>query len=586
MTIRNQIIPSWRAVVPVATKALSWRAECASESVRRASVDVPAVLSLILAAAFAAYAFANVHFGIRDGGLGDDSHRLLIAYRLVGDLSSTWNLYLSQPWPPLPYILQVLTHRVLSLFIGVTDRQFIQSALFCSIIFYALHLVLVVGISRRLKASAAGLLYIVGSISAGSIVILAVSAMAEAPTLFFLASGGWLLTFKRRAAVATAALMLLAASLCRSEVAVISLIVTVLVALRHGIASAAIFAAIALAAAGFKTLYALSIASDQMSYLNLSSFYWVGDTVKQRLGFLLDGFVATGSINSKLSHVAIVLMVVSGLTLLMRVFGDREPSRSDSQRLQYASAVTVVGLITALFVMCLCALGKISWDVRYQLMPLSIIYWGLCLLIVMSSPSSTRKIAYRRAEMALAIPAFFVGVSGLLVSFTALEAVVPSSMRQARDFIVQNAGPDKRVIVDALMFWDTYPLVHAIVDAQAAGSACVYDTPPVGQTAGMKSAIERGESWKTVNLLGYVDQYDPKLLVMAGRDWRKYLDSIPRFMDNDERASYILPSITWRDEFVDGELSLTKIGSDSRFRLSLIFENRDVRLYRIDRLAE
>jgi hypothetical protein len=550
-------------------------------------VDLPYVLALLLVAGFAAYAFASVHFGIRDGGMGDDSHRLLIAYRLIPDLSPTWTLFLDQPWPPLPYILQVLTHRALRITVGISDRQFIQSAILCSITLYGLHLMVALEACRRLGSNLAGLFYVAGAISAGSVIILAVSAMAEAPAFFFLSLAALLLTFDRSLAIGGAGLMFLAASLSRSEIAVFGLLTSLIVLFRYGVVRAVGFAAIALAAAGIKTIYTLVQSSGGMSYLNLGDFYWVGDSVQQRLGYLLDGLIAASRINIVLVYLLILLVPALILKVHARRQNPKDHMTTEAHGGKFAIGVTTLGIASVTFITLLCALGKIAWDVRYELLPLSITYLGVCVLASGDGSVSRRQVGTGVAgvNLTMTVLVFLAGAFGAVESLKALEAVVPIELRQARDVTVQNTSPNKLLAVDALKFWDTYPLVHAVIDAGAMNSACVYDFPQLLQTAGMQSAVTGGESRKTINFLAYIDQYEPALLAAAGPEWRPYLDSITRFMDHEERSSYVLPSITWQNE-VDGELSLSKIGSNKRFRVTRIYENAKVRLYRLARIAE
>jgi len=543
-------------------------------------IDWPFTTALVLIAGYMAYAFAVVHFGIHDGGQGDDSARLLIAFRMRDDLSSAWTMFLTQPWPPMPYILQVLAGRALHLVAGFSDRQFVQSALLCSVTLFVLHLLVALVTCRRLGSTLAGLLYIVGMISAGSISLLAISAMAEAPAYFFLAVAALLLTMDSAVAVAAAGLMFMAGSLCRSEIAVFGAFTAAILLFRHGWWRSFMFGAISVAAAAVKTLHTLLLPSGGMSYFDLRKFYWLGNNPGQRLHFLLSQMAAAQRIDT--SDVTVLALLVAVVLVQGFLVHRREPGDTlATRRVRYALGVSLLGSATVAFLVGLCAFGIISWNSRYQLIPLSITFFGLCLF---AAGHDRRSGAWGMAVLGVATVAlFFVGASGAFASFGVVEASVPVDLRQARMVIDRLAGPNNLLVVDALAFWDTYPLMHAEIDAGATRSACAYDMPPVVETAGMRAAIAQGHSLKTVDLLGYIDQYQPTILATAGPEWRAWLDSIPRFMDKQERASYILPSITWQSPSV-GELKLDKIGSGKRFLVTRIFQSPKVSLYRLTRI--
>ncbi len=249
--------------------------------------------------------------------------------------------------------------------------------------------------------------------------------------------------------------------------------------------------AISVAAAAVKTLHTLLLPSGGMSYFNLRQFYWLGNNPGQRLGFLWERATAAQRIyplDGELLALLVAVVLVQSFLIRRREPGDPFATR----RVRYALGVSLLGAAAVTFLVGLCAFGVISWSFRYQLIPLSITFFGLSLFA--AGPDS-RSGAWGMTVLGLATAALlFVGVSGALGSFSVVEDSVPVDLRQARAVIDRLAGPNNLLVVDALAFWDTYPLMHAEIDAGATRSACVYDMPPVVETAGMRAAIAQGHS--------------------------------------------------------------------------------------------
>lgn len=194
-----------------------------------ASVWRPAlVCDLLIVVLLASWAASRLDLIVNHGlvgGNGDESHRLVISYRLCHDFSrNIYSYFFHSTWPPLPYIIQGAAFH-LQQGLGLSS-DFGTVAICSSTCAYALAVALAYAALAVRFQRIAGLIAVILMLSLHQLTDLAITPMAESYCTLFLA---WALLLaalpggsRRRAVLVGLAIML--ATQCRSETIVLSVV--------------------------------------------------------------------------------------------------------------------------------------------------------------------------------------------------------------------------------------------------------------------------------------------------------------------------------------------------------------------------
>jgi len=544
------------------------------------------VVSFALVFGWTLYALSLVQSGVRDGGVGDEGHRLVLAYRLLHDLSHIYESYLELPWPPLPYACQIVFHRALSLFTTITDHDFIRSVGFCSVLAYALHLLFAIGTLNAVGAPFGALIYVGAMLSSTALVSYATSSLAEPYALVFLSAAAFVLARGRNdltTAVITG-LLLLAATLCRVEVTFFASVIALLLLFRRGWLFATVVFVLSWSAFAFKSIREVAINFQGMSYLHLADYNNITGSVAGRFGEAFRAAIGFAAEN-RLS--LIFLGLAAGIALLpdLRPDGRKrrpEPVSAPSPGKRFFLGSIVVTCASFAFILGLMLLGMTNPTPRYFSLVFATICFALSLGIGlrMSAPRNEDNdrlatITPRARTAAIAL----LSVALMLGNMSIVAETIPSEVRDGKNALLRLMKPGDAVFFDALLSWEAYIFAHVVIGADSSSSAMIYDMPLTDLHDYEGATLPPN----VVRVLSYVDHFEPRYLVLAGPEWRRVLDSLPKFWGKGEAASYVLPAIRW-ESGGSGVLSLAGINSSKSFRIHRLFGNSKLEIYATEKL--
>lgn len=537
------------------------------------------------------------------GGNGDESHRLVISHRLCHNFSANiYSYFFHQPWPPLPYILQGTTFR-LQQGLGLSI-DFGTAAVCSSTCAYVLAIALAYAALAIRFQRVAGLIALVLALSLRVLTGLAITPMAESYCTCFLAWAFLLAAvpgaFRGRAILIGLAVML--ATQCRSEVVVLSVVFAVYCLREHGrLASVACFS-IAVFPFLLKAIVNLATGFTGMTYLNQQDFYnlkdnWHANALKawdalQRHVHEEHAFVTLATL--------LFLAAVCG-ALGRRALGSRTGGESGFRSRYFWLLVGAAGTLTAFILMAM-ASGRIIPNPRFLV--ISHFLWTLPASVAASLPlarlgklyqerealgRALRKSPWRGLGSAVSVVCLVVLAGSLFqavasfyasaVSFHKEDAArVPKPILAAKEWLHENYRHG-HVCFDSLIWWETFLFYHSLRNDAESTQFMVYDRPPGDWLEG--APTERGECYVAA-MHRYVEAFRPELIVLAGPGYRRFLEDVGKFVDWNEKASYLRPFLNERE---DGTLQMMdspywKKSESLAVTLWPAFQNDAVAIYR------
>ncbi len=170
-----------------------------------------------------------IHVGVIDCGFGDGSTRIIMANRMALTEGSYVNHnFWTAVWPYGPFIIQGSVIRFLNL-IGVADQfHLVKVCLTLTSLLFGASLIFIYSAVSALTNRVSGNLVVFGMLGCEIINLFSVSANAETYALFFGSIGFWIMVkiSDRPLSSISAASFFLLAQLCRTEFAIVTLLVT------------------------------------------------------------------------------------------------------------------------------------------------------------------------------------------------------------------------------------------------------------------------------------------------------------------------------------------------------------------------
>lgn len=540
------------------------------------------------------------------GGNGDESHRLVISYRLCHNFfGSIYSYYFHNPWPPLPYVLQIAAYRLLQ-GLGLS-ADFGTVAVCSSTCAYVLAAALAYAALAIRFQRAAGLIAVILVLSLRDLTSLAVTPMAESYCTFFLASAFLLAAApgvsRRRAVLIGLAVML--ATQCRSEVIVLSVAFAAYCLDQYGRFAGAACLSLAVFPFLMKAMVNWATGFSGMSYFNLGDFYhfensWHANALKalDALQQYLQGERAFGSLVAFLS-LAAVCGAVGRRALGRRVTAGESVLRSTYFWLLVGAAGTLSAAILAAM-----AGSFVLPFPRYFV--ICHFLWTLPLAVVASLPlTRLGGLCQEREALVQALrrsPLRWLGGAVSLVCLVVLAgslyrgaecfratavslyqeqaARIPQPVLAAKDWLQANYRQG-HVCFDSLIWWEGFLFYHSLRDDAESTQFMVYDRPPGDWLQELPS--EPGENYVAA-MHRYIEAFQPEVVVLAGPEYRRVLEGIERFADRNEKPSYLRPFLKERE---GGTLEMTdspywKKDESLTVTLRPAFENEAVAIYRAD----
>lgn len=588
-------------MIESSSQARSWTA-------RLRSVWRPVLLcDLLVVVLLASWAGSRLDLIVNHGlvgGNGDESHRLVIAYRLCHNFSANiYSYFFHHPWPPLPYILQGAAFR-LQRGLGLSS-DFGTAAVCTSTCAYVLAVALAYAALAVRFQRVAGWIAVILMLGLHQLTDLAITPMAESYCTLFLAWAFLLASLpggsRRRAVLIGLALML--ATQCRSEVIVLSVVFAAYCTCQYGRLGGAACLAIAVFPFLLKVIVNRATGYSGMTYLNLADFVqfessWHANALKA-LGALQQYVNAEQAYGSLAGLLALAALCGS---IGRRALGSHAGGGEPGLRARYFwLLVGAAGTLSASIVIAMSASFVLPFP-RYFVVCHTL--WTLPFSIAVSLPLVRLGQLYKeRATLGQALresPLRWLGGAVSLMCLVALAgslfrgvecfgassvsfynegaARVPQPILAAKEWLRENYRRG-HVCYDSLNWWETFLFYHGLRN-DAESTQCMSCDRPAGDWQ-EGPAAKPGERLVAA-LHRYVEAFRPELIVLAGPDYRRSREAIEKFCDRNEKASYLRPFL---DERENGTLQMTaspywKKGESLSVTLHPAFENEAVAIYR------
>lgn len=538
------------------------------------------------------------------GGSGDESHRLVISYRLYQNFFAyIYTYFFYNPWPPLPYIIQGATFRIQQ-GLGLT-ADFGTAAVSSSVCAYVLAIAMTYAAIALRFTRLAGVFATVLLAALHEMTTLAVTPMAESYCAMFLALAfllaAWPRTSRGNAAFIGLAAML--AAQCRSEMLVLGVAFGAYCFWRRGWLAGAACASIAVFPMLVKTIVNRATGFSGMSYFNLANYYrfektWNGNALKglnalqnYAYGELPFGRLAACSLLAALSAAILYRL------FKRRLFVDEQGFRSD----YFWLLVGAAGTLPAAILLAMTA-GFVLPFPRYFV----ICHFLLAppLAVAAAVPLARLSELYRdRAELWkgyprpiarwLAVPAslacvavmagcFYRGAENFrtdaVSQYQSQRDRIPQPILSARAWLRENCHHGN-ICFDSLLWWETFLFFHNLRSEGELPQFMIYDRPPGAWQEGLQA--KPGELYVAITQR-YVETFRPEIVVLAGPQYWGMLEGIEKFADLNEKPSYLRPFIEKRE---NGELEMKNVPywkeeTSLSVRLVPAFENEAVAIYR------
>jgi hypothetical protein len=511
--------------------------------------------------------------GVFDSGLGDGSSRIVIANRMAQTPGSWFSRdFWTGVWQFGPFISQGIFIRIFQ-WIGLAPHMDVVK--FCLIqasILFCLGAWFLYLAAERLAGPLAGALVVLGLLGNEYVQLMSLSANAETYAFFYASIGIWLLTGQplTRRAAAAAGVALLAAQLCRSEVAILSAMIGVALFFGRRFAHAFIFVGFAEAFVYIRPILVRIMGWQAVGWRDLAGkVYRSPESLADLMAVVLRAIVELLSS----SYAPFLYVGLFGWVFVLRNRRLRAPA--------LIAPLYPFCLIGALIVMSLT-----TWAPRYFYLAMVLLIFSAGILIarlvdtLRESPAPAR-----RRLAAVLIAAAVILHAGLFTKIhlrhhdSSLSRYIrmPIGVGHARDWLDARVTPDDGILFDYLQSWDQY--LHAQTERMdRPRPAMDYSShPPLKPVPATVPPDADRATRTTVKFHSFIAQYRPRYFVLAG----------PRLLPRDDaqfralhkRASYVRPYMTPADRPRTWIYRTPFIDDAPELRLTLEFGNEDVEIY-------
>jgi hypothetical protein len=546
--------------------------------------------------------------GVADGGVGDESHRLVFALRLTTDFwDHIYAYFFWNPWPVGPFVIQGLAFKALSA-LGLADQSdFIAVSLATSTVLLSLSALVLYHAVSAVSGRLAGVIAILLLAVSHSANLFGITAMAETYALFFVSLTLYFIATGRQTPVRVAlgAVFLLLATLCRSEMVVLSGIFGVYLVFRRGWVSALGLVVVSTAAFAVKTAVNTLSGFSGMSYFTLKHFYRFEEGVLDNAGKAMTAARGWLSQEGAFSEIVVILAAFALAAFVLSTLRGKGVQPRGTPRLEARIALfaSLFVAYTLFILMSMSFAFVLPWPRYFYFSQVLFIVPFACVVgAAASRMSETARAAFRDALRGGAGHARAGRLAYIVVAAAVMAAVlwqtasvsasatasiyaeqkgrIPPELREARDWLVANVKDGESVLIDALWFWETYLFLHLLNTGKTGPLFMVYDPPP-GDWNRTRHQVPEGEKYAYI-AHRYLAAFRPAYVVLTGAAWWQSLRTMQNFYDPNEKPSYLRP---YMSESADGGGAILDSpywlqNEPRQVVLTRVFANEKVAVYR------